>query len=82
MLNCKHLGNNVQEQWEICKENYDWVNMIKGRARDSVFITYSNSQVFIVALASYKANSKSLVCEQKQMCCVSFSLFSLQHPHQ
>lgn len=39
------------------------------RGRDSVFITYVNNQVFIVALAAKQAKREISACQQKQMCC-------------
>lgn len=43
--------------------------MNKVRERDSVFITYANNQVFIVALAPNQASRESSARQQKQTCC-------------
>lgn len=52
-------------------------NMNKDRERDGVFITYTNNQVFIVALAPNQANSESPARQQKQMyCCYCISISS------
>lgn len=64
-------------RWKLVLGENEWQgkrsralrNMNKDRVRDSVFITYANKQVFIVALAPNQANRQSSARQQKQTCC-------------